>query len=181
MKLLIEKKLRDQLKKLKEEYGIAGIKAEFEDEGSSYDDIVRLRHLTGQINGVPLHVKIGGVEAIRDIIDCLEIGVDNIIAPMVESPFGVVKFIGAIESVYGRQKTFKSINIESCEAVRQVDEILKVARGKIDNVTIGKFIEMNFDQKISIDEAKKIAEESCKKLLANPNTEKFHYEILESE
>ena len=39
---------------------------------------------------------------------------------------------------------------------------------------------MDFDQKISVDEAKKIAEESCKKLLANPNTEKFHYEILEN-
>ena len=68
MSLLLENKLRDQLKKLKEEFGIAGIKAEFEAEGSSYDDVVRLRHLTGQIGEVPLHVKIGGVEAIRDII-----------------------------------------------------------------------------------------------------------------
>ena len=56
-----------------------------------------------------------------------------------------------------------------------------IGLSNIDNVTIGKFIEMDFDQKISIDEAKKIAEESCKKLLANPNTEKFHYEILETE
>ena len=56
-----------------------------------------------------------------------------------------------------------------------------IGLSSIDSVMIGKFIEMNFDQKISIDEAKKIAEESCKKLLANPNTEKFHYEILESE
>ena len=56
-----------------------------------------------------------------------------------------------------------------------------IGLSNIDNVTIGKFIEMDFDQKISIDEAKKIAEESCEKLLANPNTEKFHYEILETE
>ena len=55
-----------------------------------------------------------------------------------------------------------------------------IGLSNIDNVTIGKFIEMDFDQKISIDEAKKIAEESCRKLLANPNTEKFHYEILET-
>ena len=55
-----------------------------------------------------------------------------------------------------------------------------IGLSNIDNVTIGKFIEMDFDQKISVDEAKKIAEESCKKLLANPNTEKFHYEILET-
>jgi len=56
-----------------------------------------------------------------------------------------------------------------------------IGLSNIDNVTIGKFIEMDFDQKISIDEAKKIAEESCEKLLANPNTEKFHYEILDTE
>lgn len=55
-----------------------------------------------------------------------------------------------------------------------------IGLSNIDNVTIGKFIEMDFDQKISVDEAKKIAEESCRKLLANPNTEKFHYEILET-
>ena len=55
-----------------------------------------------------------------------------------------------------------------------------IGLSNIDNVTIGKFIEMDFDQKISVDEAKKIAEESCRKLLANPNTEKFHYEILEN-
>ena len=55
-----------------------------------------------------------------------------------------------------------------------------IGLSNINNVTIGKFIEMDFDQKTSVDEAKKIAEESCKKLLANPNTEKFHYEILET-
>ena len=55
-----------------------------------------------------------------------------------------------------------------------------IGLSNIDNVTIGKFIEMDFDRKVSVDEAKKIAEESCKKLLANPNTEKFHYEILEN-
>ena len=31
-----------------------------------------------------------------------------------------------------------------------------------------------------VPKAKKIAEESCRKLLPNPNTEKFHYEILET-
>ena len=30
---------------------------------------------------------------------------------------------------------------------------------------------MEFDKNISRDDAKKIAEESCKKMLANPNTE----------
>ena len=40
-----------------------------------------------------MYVKIGGVEAVNDIYNCLELGIDGIIAPMVESKFGVKKFI----------------------------------------------------------------------------------------
>ncbi len=50
----------------------------------------------------------------------------------------------------------------------------------INNVSIGKFIEIEFDSKLSKDDAKKLTEESCKKLLANPNTEQYSYEICES-
>ena len=48
----------------------------------------------------------------------------------------------------------------------------------ISNVQIGKYIELSFGN-ISKEEAKKITEESCKKLLANPNTETFKFEIIE--
>ena len=48
----------------------------------------------------------------------------------------------------------------------------------ISNVQIGKYIELSFDD-ISKEEAEKVTEESCKKLLANPNTETFKFEIVE--
>ena len=51
----------------------------------------------------------------------------------------------------------------------------------IDNiscVTIGKYIEMDFKD-ISKDSAALITEESCKKLLANPNTESYKFEIID--
>ena len=44
---------------------------------------------------------------------------------------------------------------------------------------IGKFIEMEFNKKVTKKNAIKITEESCKKLLANPNTETYSYEIEE--
>ena len=47
----------------------------------------------------------------------------------------------------------------------------------IESIGIGKYIEMKFDKNISKDDAKKIAEESCKKMLANPNTETYSYII----
>ena len=132
----LEKKLSNQLVRLKD-FGLCAVKAEFEAEGASFRDLLRLRRFTAEQN-IPLYLKIGGVEALRDLKDALDLGVDGVIAPMVESPFGVVKFAEAVESVFGGRRIFKSINIETREAVEQVDDILEVARGKVDNVTIGR-------------------------------------------
>tara|TARA_B100000959_G_C14911663_1_gene595418 strand:+ start:450 stop:695 length:246 start_codon:yes stop_codon:yes gene_type:complete len=49
----------------------------------------------------------------------------------------------------------------------------------ISSIGIGKFIEMHFNKKITKKNAIKITEESCNKLLANPNTETYSYEIEE--
>ena len=49
---------------------------------------------------------------------------------------------------------------------------------KIDSVRMGKYIEMNFNG-ISKEEASNITDESCRKLLANPNTESYTFEIVE--
>ena len=56
----LEQKLFDQLIRLKEEYDLQGIKAEFEAEGSSFRDVVRLRRITDKLN-ISLFLKIGGV------------------------------------------------------------------------------------------------------------------------
>ena len=48
----------------------------------------------------------------------------------------------------------------------------------IKELTIGKYIEIEFN-KISKEEARAIAEESCKKLLVNPNTQTYSFEIIE--
>ena len=50
----------------------------------------------------------------------------------------------------------------------------------IESLDIGKFIQMEFGN-ISSESAKKICEEACSKLLANHNTETYHYEIMENE
>ena len=49
---------------------------------------------------------------------------------------------------------------------------------KINSVRMGKYIEMEFNG-ISKNEADKITDESCRKLLANPNTETYKYELIE--
>lgn len=133
----IERKLYVQLCKLRDKYDLKGIKAEFEAEGSSLRDLARLRRITDRA-GIALFLKIGGVEAVRDIKDSLEIGVDGLIAPMCETAFGVKKFVDAYKDVYGDHKIHLSINVETKNAVDTLDEIMNVAEGFIDNITIGR-------------------------------------------
>ena len=47
----------------------------------------------------------------------------------------------------------------------------------ISGTRIGKYIEMKVDAKTK-EEAKKITEESCKRLLSNPVMEDFEFEII---
>ena len=48
----------------------------------------------------------------------------------------------------------------------------------IENVRIGKYIELSFKD-IPKSKVESITDESCRKLLANPNTETFRFEIEE--
>ena len=133
----LENDMYQQLCKLRDEYDLQGIKVEFEAEGSSFRDLMRLRRLTSKA-GVKLYLKIGGVEALRDIKDALEIDVDGIIAPMVESKFGAKKFYDSLKKVYGEYKVHTTLNLETKNAINQLDEILDFANGKFDNITIGR-------------------------------------------
>jgi hypothetical protein len=137
MPLAIEKQLIAQLKKLRDDYGVYGIKAEFEAEGSCFRDVMRLRRVTAVL-GVELHVKIGGVEAVRDVIDCLELGADGIIAPMVESAFGAKKFVQMVHSIGVPEGFHCSINIETLGGLSQLDDILEGIKGTVSNVTVGR-------------------------------------------
>lgn len=133
----LEKKLYEQLVKLKDQYGLKGIKVEFEAEGSSFRDLLRIRRLTARA-GVDVYIKIGGVEAVRDIKDSLEIGVDGIIAPMVESVFGASKFIEAYEKIYKNHLIDLTLNIETVNGLKEIDGILDFSKEKISNITIGR-------------------------------------------
>ena len=50
---------------------------------------------------------------------------------------------------------------------------------KINSVRMGKYIEMDFNG-ITRDQAFEITDESCRKLLANPNTETYTFEIMDN-
>ena len=136
-----EIKMLDILKKLNQEHGVSEIKAEFENEGSRMDELCRLKDLTARA-GLELLIKIGGVEAITAIYQCLVLGVDSIVAPMAETPFAVSKFTDGIEKFVpddNRSELNFLINIETITAVNNFEEMLKLPGiSSLSGITIGR-------------------------------------------
>ena len=57
---------------------------------------------------------------------------------MVESGFGLKKFIDGVASIYKDTDIHLSINIETQQAVASLEEILNIGKGNIDNITVGR-------------------------------------------
>ena len=95
---ILEREMIDTLKCLRDECGCFQIKAEFEAEGARMSELMRLKDITSCVD-LPIIMKIGGVESVTDVYNCLQIGVASIIAPMVETPFALKKYVHVIRDM----------------------------------------------------------------------------------
>lgn len=134
-----EQKLIDLLLNLKENHNILGVKAEFEDEGASFDEASRLKKIADVV-GLNFTLKIGGCGALNDINQAKSLDVNTIVAPMIESSYALKKFIQAVESVYSEEKPKLLINIETISGYNNFDEIMAINEAKqIDGIVVGRF------------------------------------------
>lgn len=128
---LLETKMLGLLIDLKQNHCALGVKAEFEEEGSSYKDAVLLKELADSA-GLDLTIKIGGCKATKELFEAKEIGANSIVAPMIETPYSAESYIKAIKSVFNVEE-FKNtaflINIETITGYANFDDILNLEEG----------------------------------------------------
>ena len=116
----LERQMVELLTDLRENYHVKGVKAEFEAEGTRMEEAMRLKDVSAQA-GLGLNIKIGGCEAIKDMFDSTSLGVQRIIAPMVETAYALKKFLGAARVAFGDNDDVELlINIETITSIQNL-------------------------------------------------------------
>ena len=137
-----ERKMVEILTRGRENFGIVSVKAEFEAEGTRLEELLRLVDIT-RAAGLPVTVKIGGCEAIRDLLESKQIGVRYVVAPMVESAYAASKYVLAKNIVYTQDEqkdTDFLFNMETITGFENRDSLIEeiCKPGGVDGVVFGR-------------------------------------------
>lgn len=137
-----ERQMVQILTRGRESFGVTSIKAEFEAEGTRLEELLRLVDIA-RAAGLPLTVKIGGCEAIRDLLESKQIGVRYVVAPMVETAYAASKYVAAKNLIFTldeQEDTDFLLNMETISGFEARSEILDTISGPggADGVVFGR-------------------------------------------
>lgn len=137
----LERAVANHLLDMKKRFDVVCVKAEFEAQGMSPEELVLLV-LIANYADLKVALKVGGVEAVTDLNLALGIGVGGIIFPMAETPFALKKALDAAKKYLSpsqRKALHLAVNVETITSYENLDGIL--AKGKVgglDAVTLGR-------------------------------------------
>lgn len=137
----LEKKMVDTLTDLRLNHHVKGVKCEFEAEGTRLEEALRLKEVVTRA-GLNLTIKIGGCEALKDMYDARTIGVNAIVAPMIESPYALKKYIQSTKMAFPedeRKEISFLINIETITGFGNVEAMLEISEAEyLDGIVLGR-------------------------------------------
>lgn len=136
-----QKNMLELLKDLKENHHIEGVKISFEDEGLT-GELAQIIASVAFKAGVAVSMKIGGCEARKDMHDARVLGVNKIVAPMIESAYALKKFVEASHVVYPAEEyddTKFMVNIETITGFNNLEEMLQLKEAQdIYGIVLGR-------------------------------------------
>ena len=129
----------DILEDLRKNYFVKAVKLEFEAEGTQPQEADALNEIAKTAD-LDLTVKIGGCEAVRDIFDTKKLEAKTIIAPMIESPYALKKFVNAVKNIFENIDDIRLfINIETVTALKNFEDIVNSSYFKfVSGTTLGR-------------------------------------------
>jgi len=133
----LEKKMVALLNEMRENHNVVGVKAEFEAEGTRLEEAMRLKEVSLKA-GLGLSLKIGGCEAIKDMIEAASLGTEHLVAPMVETPYALKKYLQAFPDDQ-REDMDYLINLETITAIENFDKMLEIPEiGSLSGIVLGR-------------------------------------------
>lgn len=124
----LEKKMVETLTDLRLNHNVIGVKCEFEAEGTRLEEALRLKEVITRA-GLDLTIKIGGCEALKDMYDARTIGVNAIVAPMIESSYALKKYIQSTKLAFPedeREDIAFLINVETITGFNNFDAMMEI-------------------------------------------------------
>lgn len=161
---ILERKMYDLLKSLRDSYGVVGVKAEFEAEGTRIDELLRLIELVRKCD-LKLGIKIGGCEAMKDLMECKQFGTDYIIAPMVETEYALKKYIEAKNKIFdNEERNFVEflVNIETKTSKDNLNKMINLNNQYSLNDKINGIVFGRVDYTLSCGMSREVINESAK-------------------
>jgi len=144
----LEERMVEVLRELKETYGALSIRAEFEEEGTKLEEMLRFKEIA-MAAGLNLTLKIGGCESMRDMLESRIVGVNTLAAPMIESAYALKKYLLAVAKVFPREEREHLeilCNIETMTALKNFEGMLGISEiSGLDGIVVER-VDLCFSQ-----------------------------------